>query len=50
MKRDPQKQSEKKQKLVLNRETLRPLDDDALHQVRGGAGAMTSSKGAMKQF
>jgi len=45
MKREPKKVDDKKQ-LTLRRETLRVLDDDALHQVRGGAGAMTGSKGA----
>ena len=41
MKRD---KKTNKPKLVLDRETVRVLDDDALHQARGGAGAMTGSK------
>jgi hypothetical protein len=31
-------------RLRLNRETVRKLDDDALHQVMGGAGARSSHK------
>ena len=46
MKRD---RTNKPKKLVLDRETVRVLDDDALHQARGGAGAMTGSKFLMQQ-
>jgi hypothetical protein len=31
-------------RLQLQRETVRRLDDDALHQVSGGAGARSSHK------
>jgi hypothetical protein len=41
------KTTPKKKPLVLRRETVRTLDDDALHQTRGG-GAMSGSKFAMQ--
>ena len=41
MKREPLKKTDK-QRLVLRRDTVRSLDDDALHQARGGAGFAAS--------
>jgi hypothetical protein len=48
MKREPKQPGQKR--LVLRRETLKVLDDDALHQVRGGAGARSGSKFVQMQM
>jgi hypothetical protein len=42
MRRTSKSSTATKPKLKLNREMIRPLDDDALHQVVGGAGSRTS--------
>ena len=38
MKREPMRKKQGDRRLVLRRDTVRALDDDALHQARGGAG------------
>ena len=42
MKREPTRKKDGDRRLVLRRDTVRALDDDALHQARGGAGFAAS--------
>jgi hypothetical protein len=42
MKREPKPPQQPAKPLTLRRETIRVLDDDALEQSRGGAGARSS--------